>query len=61
MGPYSSYFKPLKGTKTFHHTENVTNKIHGSLLILAALVILLQIKMKINRNSLGQSAVNYFE
>ena len=32
MGPYLSYLKPLKGTKTFHHTEIVNNKIHGSLL-----------------------------
>ena len=32
MNPYSSHFKPLKGTKTFHHTEIVNNKIHGNLL-----------------------------
>ena len=31
MDPYSSCFKPLKGTKTFHHTE-IVNKIHGNLL-----------------------------
>ena len=29
---YSSHFKPLKATKTFHHTEIVNNKIHGKLL-----------------------------
>ena len=32
MDHYSSHFKPLKGTKTFHHTEIVNNKIHGNLL-----------------------------
>ena len=32
MDCYSSHFKPLKGTKTFHHTENDNNKIHGNLL-----------------------------
>ena len=32
MHPYLSYFKPLKGTKTFHHSEIVNNKIHGNLL-----------------------------
>ena len=32
MDPYSSYFKPLKGSKTFHHTEIVNNEIHGNLL-----------------------------
>ena len=31
MGPHSSHFKPLTGNKTFHHTEIVNNKIHGSL------------------------------
>ena len=31
MDFHSSYFKPLKGTKIFHHTETV-NKIHGNLL-----------------------------
>ena len=30
MGPYLSYLKPLKGTKTFHQIVN--NKIHGHLL-----------------------------
>ena len=29
---YSSHCKPLKGTKTFHHTEIVNNEIHGNLL-----------------------------
>ena len=32
MDRYSSHFKPLKGNKTFHHTEIVNNKIHGNLL-----------------------------
>ena len=32
MDRYSSHFKPLKGTKTFHHIEIVSNKIHGNLL-----------------------------
>ena len=32
MDHYSSHFQPLKGTKTFHHTEIVNNKIHGNLL-----------------------------
>ena len=32
MDRYSSHFKPLKETKTFHHTEIVNNKIHGNLL-----------------------------
>ena len=32
MDCYSSHFKPLKETKTFHHTEIVNNKIHGNLL-----------------------------
>ena len=32
MDHYSSHFKPLKGTKTFQHTEIVNNKIHGNLL-----------------------------
>ena len=31
MDHYSSQFKPLKGTKTFHNTEIVNNKIHGNL------------------------------
>ena len=30
--PYSSHFKPLKGNKTFHHTEIVNNKIQENLL-----------------------------
>ena len=32
MDRYLSLFKPLKGIKTFHHTEIVNNKIHESLL-----------------------------
>ena len=32
MGPYSSYLKQLKETKTFHHIEIVNNKIHRCLL-----------------------------
>ena len=32
MDHYSSHFKPLKGTKTFHHTEIISNKTHGNLL-----------------------------
>ena len=32
MDCYLSHFKPLKGTKTFHHTESDNNKIHGNLL-----------------------------
>ena len=32
MDRYSGHFKPLKETKTFHHTEIVNNKIHGKLL-----------------------------
>ena len=32
MDCYSSHFKPLQGTKTFHDTENDNNKIHGNLL-----------------------------
>ena len=31
MDHYSSHFKPLKGTKTFHHTEIVNKKIDGNL------------------------------
>ena len=31
MDHYSSQFKSLKGTKTFHHNEIVSNKIHGHL------------------------------
>ena len=31
MDRYSSHFKPLKGTKTVHHTEIITNKIHLNL------------------------------
>ena len=30
--PYSSHFKPLKGNKTSHHTEIVSNKIQENLL-----------------------------
>ena len=32
MDRYSSHLKSLKGTKTFHHTRIVNNKIHGNLL-----------------------------
>ena len=32
MDCYSSHFKPLKGTKTFNHTEIDNNRIHGNLL-----------------------------
>ena len=32
MDRYTSHFKPLEGTKTFHHPEIVNNKIHGNLL-----------------------------
>ena len=32
MDRYSSYSKPLKGTKTFHHVEIVNYKIHGNLI-----------------------------
>ena len=32
MDRYSSDFKPLKETKSFHHTEFVNKKIHGNLL-----------------------------
>ena len=32
IDPYSSYFKPLKGTKAFHYNEIVNNKIHENLL-----------------------------
>ena len=32
MDRYSSHFKPLKETKTFHHTDIVNKKIHGNLL-----------------------------
>ena len=32
MDHFRSHFKPLKGTKNFHHTEIVNNKIHGNLL-----------------------------
>ena len=32
MDPFSSYFNPVKQTKTFHHTETVNNKIHENLL-----------------------------
>ena len=32
MDHYSTHFKPLKGTKTFHHTGIVNNKVHGNLL-----------------------------
>ena len=32
MDRYSSHFKPLKQTKTFHHTDIVNKKIHGNLL-----------------------------
>ena len=32
MDRYSSHFKPLKETKTFHHNEIVNKKIHGNLL-----------------------------
>ena len=32
IDPYSSYFKPLKGTKAFHYNEIVSNKIHENVL-----------------------------
>ena len=32
MDRYSSQFKPLKETKTFHHNEIINKKIHGNLL-----------------------------
>ena len=32
----SIHFKPLKETKTFHHTEIVNKKIHGNLLSLGS-------------------------
>ena len=32
MDPFSSYFNPVKQTKTFHQTEIVNNKIHENLL-----------------------------
>ena len=31
MDPYLIYFKPLKATKTFDHTEILNNKIHRNL------------------------------
>ena len=34
MDRYLSHFKPLKVTKTFHHTEIVNNKIHENSLSL---------------------------
>ena len=57
MDRYSSHFKPLKGSKTFHHTEIVKNKIYGNLIV----ILLLQMKTKINRNSLSLSVVNFIE
>ena len=32
MDRYSSHFKPLKGTRIYHHTEIGNNKIQGNLL-----------------------------
>ena len=55
MDHYLSDFKPLKGDKTFHHTEIDNNKTHGNLLSSDCP------NKGINRNSLSLSVVNFFE
>ena len=60
MDCYFSHFKPLKGTKTFHHFEIF--EIHSMEIYfhLAVIVILpLQMKMKINQDTLSLSVVNF--
>ena len=60
MDCYLSHFKPLKGTKTFHHTEIDNNKIHGNLLSPDCPCHSSPAnKTKINQNLLNLSVVNF--
>ena len=56
MDRYLNHSMPLKGTKTFHHIE-IVNKIHGYFDLAVLVVLPLQLKMKINRNSLSISFI----
>ena len=55
MDLYLTYFKPFKGTKLFIILKLLTTKFMEIYLV----ILLLQMKMKRNRNSLSQSVINY--
>ena len=62
MDHYSSQFKSLKGTKTFHHNEIVSNKIHGNLVSPGCTCYSSSAnESKDKSNSLTLSVVNFIE
>ena len=63
MDRYLNDFKPLKGNKTFHHTEIDNNKTHGNLLSSDCPCHSFSANENkgINQNSLSLSVVNFFE